>query len=288
MRPLDIKLFWKSANSDHERNFLREVALPGLAVAGDQVAIAFDDYEDCDVAFILYSPRLGGAEVSRFKRRIRHCHGQNLLILEMPLTRGARGGHSRLGFDHVHRGGRFTYGARPDDRFLRLGLRAEPWRSGGDAVIVAGQIDDDYSLDGLDAFEWACDVASHVRKSEPSVVVRTHPLDTSSRWDEFGAASGIEISRRPLEEDLGRAACWVSYTSGSSIDAVLAGVPSVTLSPDNFCWDVCRHALKDIRNPLFADRQPLLNRLAYSQWSAEEIGSGEAWRHLRPLTNLAF
>jgi len=45
-------------------------------------------------------------------------------------------------------------------------------------------------------------------------------------------------------------------------------------------WDVCSHDLSQIVNPLIPDRETWLDRLAYCQWTPEEIESGETWEHL--------
>lgn len=282
MSKLHIKAFFKTARTDYERECINDILIPGFLINGDDASISYKDYEACDVALILYSPRSGPSSSTRSSRFVRNNHGPNLLIFEMPIFRETQTWYSRFGFDHVHRAGRFAPTECPMDRFEKLKLPLLPWREGGDSVVIAGQVNGDYSVDGIDVFEWACDVAMHLKRTTPwNIVVRPHPADTENNWNEFGRMQGIRISRESLQYDLDRAKCWVSYTSGSSIDAIMAGVPSIALSPNNFCWEVSRHSVNDVDNPLLADRGPVLSSLAYSQWSQEEIYSGEAWKHLR-------
>jgi hypothetical protein len=75
----------------------------------------------------------------------------------------------------------------------------------------------------------------------------------------------------------------VSFSSGSAVDAALAGVPSLCLSANSFAWEVSRRSLADLDRPWRGDRAQWLANLAYVQWSADEIGDGACWRHLRKL-----
>jgi len=79
---------------------------------------------------------------------------------------------------------------------------------------------------------------------------------------------------------LKNAHCMVSYTSGSSIDSILEGVPVIPGSEYNFVYDISSHTLDDIENPKLGDRKQLLYDLAYAQWSVQEIEKGTAWEHL--------
>jgi hypothetical protein len=80
----------------------------------------------------------------------------------------------------------------------------------------------------------------------------------------------------------------VAYTSGSSIDSVLNGVPAIAVDPGNFAWDISTNYLNEIENIKLAsddDVNQWLNNLSYSQWSPLEMYNGTAWRHLVPLIN---
>ncbi|MCL8385277.1 hypothetical protein [Xanthobacter aminoxidans] len=283
-KPLSIRIFWQTARTDGEKQTVANVLLPGLKILGDDVAISHADYEPCDVAVIIFSPRKNDAPTTGAARYVRNLHGPNLLILETPLFRQCPLWRSRLGFDHVHRGGRFGPASCPPDRFETLGLSVAPWRTDGEALVVAGQVADDYSLDGIDIDEWAVHVVRHLKSAGyANVVFRPHPLGDPGAVNSMQAVCGVEISSESLDVDLQRAGHWISYSSGSAIDAVLAGVPSLTLSRFNFAWEVSRHSIRHVNHPIFPDRMEWLSRLAYAQWSDDEIRLGLAWRNLRPF-----
>jgi hypothetical protein len=277
MHPLKIVVF--------ELDFIHHKLAPGLAASGDEVEISDKTYVDCDVAVIMWSPRCGQPDRARAARSIRNLHGKNLLIIETPTIRCVEAWHFRVGFDHVHRGGRFFAKDMPDDRSAGMKLKLAPWKSEEGAIIIAGQFPGDFSLDGLDAYEWVVDVATYIeRRTERKIVIRPHPLDFSSNWFQLASSLGVEISRDPLHSDLARASTWIAYTSGSAIDAVMSGVPTICLSPANFAWDVSGHSLAGLEKPWTDNRSQWLANLAYTQWTNDEIGNGRCWRHLRGLT----
>jgi hypothetical protein len=113
------------------------------------------------------------------------------------------------------------------------------------------------------------------------VVYRPHPKQPDV--SKMTMPPEVEVSLRPLVEDLSRAGCWVSLTSGSAIDAVLAGVRSVTLSPASLAWDVSHHRLEHLDSPVEFDRTRWLDRIAHCQWTYQEMRDGHAWAALRPM-----
>jgi len=279
---LRITIFDRTAQNRNEIDFIHKRLVPGLAVANDKVKVSSLDYDECDVAVILWSPRGGPVERARAARKIRHLHSRNLLIFETPILRDFDQWHFRAGFDHVHRAGRFFRRDMPSDRAEAMNLVAAPWKEGDGPVFIAGQLPGDYSLDGVDALEWAFDAANYIdRKWRRRIVMRPHPLDTSLQWITYASALGADVSRRPLSEDLAAAGAWVTFTSGSAVDAVMAGVPTLCLSPNNFAWEVSGHRLIDLDKPWRGDRSQWIANLAYRQWTVDEIGAGHCWRHLR-------
>jgi hypothetical protein len=87
----------------------------------------------------------------------------------------------------------------------------------------------------------------------------------------------------PLQQDLGRAGICVTYSSGSTIDAVLAGVPCITMDQGNLAYPISEWDIENIKDPYIATKIEVRNwllQLAYSQWNLEEIAQGKAWQHV--------
>ena len=96
----------------------------------------------------------------------------------------------------------------------------------------------------------------------------------------YGIKQIVYDTSNNINEALENAHCAVAYTSGSSIDAILEGVPVIPTSQYNFVWEISSHSLNDIENPKMGEREQLLYNLAYAQWSVQEIQQGKPWEHL--------
>ena len=144
---------------------------------------------------------------------------------------------------------------RPNyERLNRFGVFAHPWRGEGRTTVVALQSDEFMAsfAGGLDLERW-------VRERWP-------------RW-----AGDLVIRRkgceRPLAHDLRVAARVVTWSSNAAVEAVLYGVPVVTLGES-----VAAPFARD--RELWPDRYDWASRLAASQWSLPEFRAGLAWRSL--------
>lgn len=156
---------------------------------------------------------------------------------------------------------RLPEGEPAADRWEALGIPVLPWRRGGGSrALVLEQHPGDMATEPTDYAG-----VSRVLESRGFVVHRRpHPL--------------VEPSI-PLEHDLLWADVAVTVCSTAAVEAVIAGVPTITLSRRSVAWPVTSHA---VREPLYrGDRSRWLHELAYRQWTLAELASGEAWSHLR-------
>jgi tetratricopeptide (TPR) repeat protein len=187
----------------------------------------------------------------------------------------------------------FCAAGSPADRWdaqrRELGIKVAPYRRRGRHILILGQVGRDASLRGLDIARWLGETARQVRqRTSRPIVVRLHP---SMRWRDRVKAIAecsevADLTISPVENsfsaDIGDAWTCVTYSSGGAVDALLAGVPPICLSPANLAYQLCSQSLDDIEAPLEPDREQFLRDLAYSQWTPGEIVSGAAWRHLQP------
>ena len=84
-----------------------------------------------------------------------------------------------------------------------------------------------------------------------------------------------------IEKDFKNCFCAVSYSSGSTVDAVLAGVPVLATDPGNMAWDVSTHELNKIESRYLGDRLEWMQKISMCQWSMEEFENGECWNHIK-------
>ena len=152
--------------------------------------------------------------------------------------------------------------------------------------------------------EWVNDTVHEIRaQTNRPVIIRLHPaMSPKGRAEFFGEINELILKNyqnitwsdgvsSSLEQDFDQSGLCVAYTSGSSIDAVLAGVPVIALDEGNFAWPISSHSIKDITQPRCADKKEIgqwLVRLANCQWTTDEMASGLVWSRIEPLVSKAL
>ena len=91
----------------------------------------------------------------------------------------------------------------------------------------------------------------------------------------------------PIEDAFRRSFALVTHSSNIAIEAAIAGVP-VFVSETSAAAPVGRTDFSLIENPVYPDRTPWLQHLAYNQYSMAELGDGTAWRMLREFETRPF
>lgn len=160
-------------------------------------------------------------------------------------------GHGRRG-DH-------KVPAEPDGaRWGRSGLPMKPWRRGGKRVVLCGQTET-YSPHYPTPETW------YVKVRHVCTHFRAHP-------------DGYNPTNLPTVTDWRDTKLAVTLNSSVGVQAVLDGVPTVTMDEGAMAWDVTSH---DLEAPLVTpDRAPWCRWLAYTQWSDDEVRDGTPWEQL--------
>ena len=147
--------------------------------------------------------------------------------------------------------------------------------------------------------EWLLDTIDAVRAiTQRHILVRLHPaMSVKGRQEFLGEISGILLANHAnitwlpghnttLQEDLEKSGVCINYSSGSSIDAVMAGVPVIAMDEANFAWPISSHNIEDIADPYLATDEEIedwLVRLANSQWTPAEMSKGLPWAMLESV-----
>ncbi|MCH7573612.1 MAG: hypothetical protein IIA59_00645 [Candidatus Marinimicrobia bacterium] len=237
----------------------------------------------CDVAvFWGFHPRT--ADI----RARQQAEGNRYLVMERAVL-GPQMEMVQLGWDGQGALANFCNGASPPDRAEKYASLLKPQRRAKkqDYVLVIGQMPGDNSLSGMDIDQWRRDVVAQLSEiTDRRIVYRPHPNDPRIALGEVG----VSYLGGDLEPALAGAAVVVTYNSGTGVDAVLAGVPVITLDERSHAWPVAGHDLQAVADlaALKFDRKQWLNDLAYTQWSKAEIISGAAWEHLRQILREPF
>jgi len=195
---------------------------------------------------------------------------------------------AKWGFEHIE-----------DDRskkvFERNGYDPDvPWKQDGEYILLCMQKVGDASLRDADVFEWTENTVNDIRKhTDRKIIIRPHPLYRKSslhntlkekvlnvpdtHWQETDLLKDGFVS---IQEQLQKAWCTVTYTSGSGIDAVINGIPNIACDTGSMVYDVSSKDIAEVENPYRGEKKEWTNRIAHCQWSIEEFESGECWKHV--------
>lgn len=156
---------------------------------------------------------------------------------------------------HGRRGDHRVPATVPAWRWERYGVPVAPWRREGARVVLCGQTES-YSP------QWTLE-RWYAAAGAAATHFRPHPA---------GANPTALPEARSFED------CRLAVTLNSSVavQAVLAGVPTVTMDGGAMAWDVTGHHPDDVRTP---EREPWCHWLAWTQWSDDEIRRGDPWAY---------
>lgn len=190
--------------------------------------------------------------------------GATVLVAENGYLGADSAGHHLFALARDHHNGRGRWQVGGPERWAALGIEPQPWRAGGRNVVVLCQRGIGPAGVAMPR-GWPADVERRLKmRGKRPVVVRLHP--------------GRLPEREPLTDAL--ADCWCAVTWGSTagLKALLMGVPVVSEMPG---WIGATGGTVDA--PWRGDRQPMFERLAWAQWSASELETGEPFKRLIEL-----
>lgn len=236
------------------------------------------EWEPCDVAVIFGTykpadPSTGpkGEVIARTRQ-----YGGRVLICERGYVR--RDKYLALGWDGINGRADFCNADVPDDRWKALEIKLRYWKRRRGPVLLCGQVPWDASVQHHDHIAWCRKTAETLRHRGLYVMFRPHPVALNK-----GGAFGIActVSRKKfLKNDLDRTSAVVTFNSNSAVDAVIKGIPTIAMDEGSMAWDVTGHSLADLIAPPMPDRREWAARIAYAQWTLEELADGTAWRHI--------
>lgn len=160
-------------------------------------------------------------------------------------------------------------------RFLRhFPDLLKPWRENEEGyVLLIGQLPGDLAVRHMDFNAWATLTAAGLGSYGFDVRYRPHPL---AELAVPAALTGVRLmAERSLRAALEGAASCVTFNSNAAVEAVLAGVPTYAIDRGSIAWDVAAHSIYE--PPVRPGREDWAARLAWRQWTAEEIAAGDAW-----------
>ncbi len=230
----------------------------GLRAQGFEVVDELRDPSPDDVLLVWNRHGARNEQARRFE-----AAGARVIVAENGyLGKTWRGGKwFALSLDHHAGAGRWPDGG--PQRWDSLGVELEPWKVGGTQTVVLAQRS--IGEPGIASpWNWAESVAPRVHGR-----IRQHP--------------GAEPARVTLRDDLADVGQVVTWASGAALLALVFGVPVFYAFPRWIGASAARPLSEfGTASPLRNDgaRLAMFRRLAWAQWTVEEVESGEAFDHL--------
>lgn len=163
-----------------------------------------------------------------------------------------------------HHNGAGGWAVGDESRWLALDIPLQPWRSAGEHILLLPQRG--IGPPGVAMpLQWTASAYARLKKiTGRPIRVRPHP----------------GTNPVPLEPDFEN--CWAAVTwgSGAAIQAIVAGIPVFYELEPWIGGPAATYGIENIEEPFLGDRRPMLERLAWAQWTAAEVSSGEPFRWL--------
>lgn len=246
---------WKTARHQHRA---MEALREGMNRAGDAAQVSDNLY---GLEYFNFAATWGVVPVSP------RC-SRPWLCMEAGYINGNSGEYiaDRLRFISAGWNGRHgaaaAIGPVPPDRWDALGLALDPWVEREGYVLLCDQMPNDRAAGPAG---WWLKAKYHYLDCGHEVRYRSHPNVMASNESLAAALAGAQIC--------------VTWSSTAAVQAVIAGVPTVTLSAESIAGPVTSHR---VDAPLYrGDRRPWAYNLAYRQWTLDELRDGTAWKHIR-------
>lgn len=167
-------------------------------------------------------------------------------------------------------------------RSLLLNIDLKPWKMKGKHVLILPQRGIGVPPVAMPK-RWHLSVEKRLKEWGVPFHTRLHPelLKKDTKGNE----------KHPLEQDLEKAYAAVVWASSAGIKAMLAGVPTFYEFPDwiggnpaaCFGIDPLLDGRPDHVHSLMGSRMQMLEKIAWAQWSGEEVRTGEPIKRLVDL-----
>lgn len=281
----NVRVCFFHADKSRE-NDLAEAFLDGVRAFGDsgykahltgeaQVA------ENADVAVMV---GVKSRELYQANRRA----GVHVIMMDKGYLRHRLGGlweYWRVSVDAHHPTSRLSQIGSNSGRLATLDIKLKPWRPNDSVgyIIFAGSSEKYHRFYGLsEPTRYAKKVVRQIRWfSDREIIYRPKPS-----WRDAVPIDGTRFS--PGKESLYNllTGAWAMVTHGSNacFEAVTSGVPCIVLG-EAVAKPISSTLISEIESPRLAsddERTNWLAALANSQWTMNEMQSGEAWRTIRP------
>lgn len=263
-----------------------EAFIESLKKAGDEIQLNEDKNSDVAVIWsVLWQGRMLG-----YQKTWNECQNKNKPVVVLEVGGIKRNETFKVGINGVNREADFANENVAEERWKKFNIEMKPWKSTGDTIIICGQHHKSHQWRNNPSMNvWFEQQINEIRKyTDRKILVRPHPrnpigLDTT-KWKNVSynqpQRDHTTIDDTDFNKKLKNAWAVVNYSSNPAMQSVFNGVP-VFVSEASLSYDVGNTTLANINNPSKPDRQTWANRLAYTEWTTEEIKQGLPWTRIK-------
>jgi hypothetical protein len=251
--------------------------------------IMINQYDNtCDVAVIWSVLWQGRMEKNKKVWDDFRSQGKPVVVLEVGGLR--RNITWKMGINGINRDADFANHIYDDKRWPLFKLELKPWKQTGNVIVICGQHNTSEQWKNLPKpAKWCEDHIKIIRKyCDKPIVIRPHPRN----YFEFDVKKYPHVRLNKPGRDwttyddtdfkkiLNSTWAVINHSSNPAIEAVINGIP-VFVSESSLCHDVGNTNVADILHPAMPARQNWANRIAYTEWTTEEIREGLPWKRIR-------
>ena len=211
-----------------------------------------------------------------------HFHRKNKPVIVLEVGALDRGNLWKVALNGINGAGYFGSENNGPERRKKLNLSLKPWKQ-ANTIYICGQHPNSQQWKGMPSIRrWFDEVIAEIRKkTDRNIVVRPHPR-SPMMYTSYHVNVIVEYPKHlretydsfDFDEALQNAWAVVNHNSNVGPVAVLNGVPAF-VGIDSYAAPVASFDLSRIEDPFMPDREQWANDLAYTEWTLEEIASGE-------------
>jgi hypothetical protein len=196
-------------------------------------------------------------------------------------TRKGPDGYFKVSVNYWHPTKYFQHKKHDSVRFDRLHIKTKPLRKGGKHILLAGIGHKSAVLYNMKHQSWDKHAASELMKhTTMPIIYRAKPNNAKS----YEKIKGTKWSDPDIQLTKLLNETWaiVTHHSNAAIDGIINGVPCFV--NDGVSLMVGLNDLSKIKSPKIItqnEQMQFLCDLSYTQWTINEISSGECWTHLK-------
>lgn len=206
-----------------------------------------------------------------------------VLVADLGYFHRAKGPHDATGYNQLGVGSLCWVPPVdvPGDRWAALGIpdALPPVSARENICLVLGQVagDTQHKMTAASLHAWFADRTRDLRAAGWRIIYRPHPSMRGAEPAATWADAVHTNAYATLAEGIADAARVVTYNSTAGLDAILSGVP-VTCAPCAHYAAVAEYGSGAVT---LARTMQHIHRLAYAQWTCDELASGEALKFIQ-------